>query len=76
MIVTTQSYSTALSQFGVLSSLIMSPRLCCSQVPTTAKAILEGNAAGELPSLNLQGFLVGNAWTNATADNTGAVDVS
>ena len=45
-------------------------------VPTTAQAILMGNAAGELPKLNLKGFIVGNAWTNATADNSGAVEVS
>jgi len=43
-------------------------------VPTEAAAIVRGNAAGINPKLNLQGFLVGNAWTVAELDNTGALD--
>ena len=43
-------------------------------VPSFAKAIVDGNAAGGNPKLNIQGFLVGNAWTVAALDNTGAVD--
>ncbi|KXZ45430.1 hypothetical protein GPECTOR_55g336 [Gonium pectorale] len=45
-------------------------------VPNLAWAIVEGNraaAAGE-PKVNLQGFLVGNPWTDAAIDNLGAVD--
>ena len=43
-------------------------------VPSFAKAIVEGNAAGVNPRLNLIGFLVGNAWTVADLDNVGAID--
>jgi len=43
-------------------------------VPSFAKAIVDGNAAGGSPQLNIKGFLVGNAWTVAALDNTGAVD--
>ena len=43
-------------------------------VPWFAKAIVEGNKAGLNPQLNFQGFLVGNAWTVAELDNTGALD--
>ncbi|EFJ47842.1 hypothetical protein VOLCADRAFT_74841 [Volvox carteri f. nagariensis] len=46
-------------------------------VPNLALAIVEGNkvaaASGE-PKINLQGFLVGNPWTDAAIDNMGAVD--
>lgn len=43
-------------------------------VPNLAKAILEANAAGGSPKINLAGFQVGNAWTVAELDNKGAVD--
>ena len=43
-------------------------------MPSFAKAIVDGNAAGGNPQLNIKGFLVGNAWTVANLDNTGAVD--
>ena len=43
-------------------------------VPSFAKTIVEGNAAGVHPRINLAGFLVGNAWTVAELDNVGAVD--
>lgn len=43
-------------------------------MPSFAKAIVDGNAAGGSPQLNIKGFLVGNAWTVAALDNTGAVD--
>ena len=43
-------------------------------IPTEAAAIVRGNAAGLNPKLNLQGFFVGNAWTVAELDNTGALD--
>lgn len=42
--------------------------------PTEAAAIVRGNNAGINPRLNLQGFLVGNSWTQADLDNTGAID--
>ncbi len=47
-------------------------------VPTLAAAILDGNAAAAAAGspaghLNLQGVLVGNAWTDAPTDNYGAV---
>jgi serine carboxypeptidase-like clade 2 len=35
---------------------------------------VRGNAAGANPQLNLAGFFVGNAWTVAELDNTGALD--
>ncbi|KAG1653581.1 hypothetical protein FOA52_008028, partial [Chlamydomonas sp. UWO 241] len=46
-------------------------------VPGLALEIVRGNAAAtpsDGGSLNLQGFLVGNAWTDAAIDNEGAVD--
>ena len=43
-------------------------------MPSFAKAIVDGNAAGGNAQLNIKGFLVGNAWTVAALDNTGAVD--
>jgi serine carboxypeptidase-like clade 2 len=43
-------------------------------VPSFAKAIVDGNAAGGNAQLNIRGFLVGNAWTVAALDNTGALD--
>jgi hypothetical protein len=47
-------------------------------VPQLAAAILDGNAAAaaagtSVGALNLQGILVGNAWTDAPTDNYGAV---
>ena len=43
-------------------------------IPTEAAAIVRGNNAGINPKLNLQGFFVGNAWSVASLDNTGALD--
>ena len=46
-------------------------------VPTLAKAILDGNvglAQGAPGYINLEGIMVGNAWTNAAMDNQGAAD--
>jgi serine carboxypeptidase-like clade 2 len=43
-------------------------------VPSFAAAIVAGNAAGGATHLPLVGFAVGNAWTVAELDNTGAVD--
>ncbi|KAG2431440.1 hypothetical protein HXX76_009455 [Chlamydomonas incerta] len=46
-------------------------------VPNLAAAIVDGNkaaAATGQPRINLQGFLVGNPWTDAAIDNLGAVD--
>ena len=40
-------------------------------VPGASKAIVDSNAAGD-SSINLKGFLVGNAWTVAEEDNKGA----
>ena len=40
-------------------------------VPNLAAAILAGNAAGT-GHLNLQGVMIGNAWTDAPTDNLGA----
>ena len=48
--------------------------LLTTDIPTEAAAIVRGNAAGVLPKLNLAGFFVGNAWTVAELDNTGALD--
>lgn len=42
-------------------------------VPNLAKAIVDHNAVAGAVQINLQGFLVGNAWTNAKDDNTGSV---
>jgi len=42
-------------------------------VPNLAVAIQDANAAGETPRINLVGFQVGNAWTNAAIDNAGSV---
>jgi serine carboxypeptidase-like clade 2 len=44
-------------------------------VPNLAKAVLQANAAGGTPKINLAGFQVGNAWTVAELDNEGAVDM-
>jgi serine carboxypeptidase-like clade 2 len=41
-------------------------------VPNLALAILEANAAGGAPRINLKGFQVGNAWTEPPLDNAGA----
>lgn len=46
-------------------------------VPNLALQVLEGNKKAEhgaRDSINLQGFLVGNAWTDPGYDNEGAVD--
>lgn len=43
-------------------------------VPITAQAILNANAAGQQPHINLVGTQVGNAWTMPAIDNKGAVD--
>ena len=40
-------------------------------IPNLAAAILAGNAAGT-GHLNLQGVMIGNAWTDAPTDNLGA----
>jgi len=40
-------------------------------VPGFAYTILNENAKGTQPQLNLKGFLVGNAWTDAKLDNLG-----
>jgi len=41
-------------------------------VPLLAKRILDGNKNGE-SNINIQGFMVGNAWTSMPIDNLGAV---
>jgi serine carboxypeptidase-like clade 2 len=43
-------------------------------VPMAVAAIVQGNAAGGNPKLNIKGFQVGNAWTDAGIDNTGCVN--
>eukprot|EP00798_Chlamydomonas_sp_ICE-L_P022175 gene22175-29238_t len=46
-------------------------------IPNLALEIVKGNEAGqgdEDEMINLKGFLVGNAWTDATIDNKGTVD--
>ncbi|KAG2491396.1 hypothetical protein HYH03_010187 [Edaphochlamys debaryana] len=45
-------------------------------VPNLALALVNGNAAAktEEERVNLQGFLVGNPWTDTSIDNLGAVD--
>ncbi|KAL3160666.1 hypothetical protein ABBQ32_010583 [Trebouxia sp. C0010 RCD-2024] len=46
-------------------------------VPNLALQVLEGNKKAEQnggEGINLQGFLIGNAWTDASFDNEGAVD--
>jgi len=42
-------------------------------VPDLAQTIWMANLAGQTPKINIQGFQVGNAWTNAAFDNAGAV---
>jgi len=42
-------------------------------VPDLALAVLRANEAGGKPLINLKGFQVGNAWTDAAFDNEGAV---
>jgi len=44
-------------------------------VPNLAQAIVNANAANQTPKINIAGFQVGNAWTNAEYDNEGAVDM-
>jgi carboxypeptidase C (cathepsin A) len=41
-------------------------------VPNLALAIYESNQEGLRPYIDLQGFLAGNAWTDAPIDNQGA----
>jgi serine carboxypeptidase-like clade II len=43
-------------------------------VPNAAARIIRGNEQKEGAHINLKGFMVGNAWTDATIDNRGAVD--
>ncbi len=43
-------------------------------VADLALAITQANARGEQPTINLKGFQVGNAWTDAALDNAGAVE--
>jgi len=42
-------------------------------VPNLAKTIIEQNAIGINPRINLVGFQVGNAWTDAAVDNAASV---
>jgi len=42
-------------------------------VPDLALAVLKANDAGGKPQINIKGFQVGNAWTDATFDNKGSV---
>jgi len=42
-------------------------------VPELAQTVWKANSAGGNPRINLVGFQVGNAWTNAALDNAGAV---
>ncbi|GFR42849.1 hypothetical protein Agub_g3807 [Astrephomene gubernaculifera] len=46
-------------------------------VPNLALVVVEGNKAAAATGdakINIQGFMVGNPWTDATIDNLGAVD--
>ena len=43
-------------------------------VPTASAYIVKMNKAGGNPQINFAGFAVGNAWTVAGLDNTGAVE--
>jgi serine carboxypeptidase-like clade 2 len=43
-------------------------------VPQLANRILQGNAEGKAMKINLEGIMVGNAWTYSVFDNRGAVD--
>ena len=43
-------------------------------VPNLAWEIVQGNRQDDESPINLQGFLVGNAWTDPDIDNEGAVD--
>ncbi|GBF89345.1 serine carboxypeptidase-like [Raphidocelis subcapitata] len=43
-------------------------------VPHLALEVVRGNARGREPRINLKGFLVGNAWTDAETDNKGTLD--
>jgi serine carboxypeptidase-like clade 2 len=43
-------------------------------VPNAAARIIQGNEQKQGAHINLKGFMVGNAWTDATIDNRGAVD--
>lgn len=42
-------------------------------VPHISQAIVAGNLKKDQPYINFEGFMVGNAWTVAELDNTGAV---
>ena len=43
-------------------------------IPNAAARIIRGNEQKEGAHINLKGFMVGNAWTDSTIDNRGAVD--
>jgi serine carboxypeptidase-like clade 2 len=43
-------------------------------VPGATKAIVDHNAAAPSDPINIKGFMVGNAWTDAEEDNKGAVE--
>jgi carboxypeptidase C (cathepsin A) len=43
-------------------------------VPNAAARIIRGNEQKQGIHINLKGFMVGNAWTDSTIDNRGAVD--
>ena len=53
---------------------LSSPHISPCSIPSEAAAIVRGNAAGANPQLNLAGFFVGNAWSVAELDNTGALE--
>jgi len=40
-------------------------------MPTLAKAIVDGNAAGQNPSINFKGFLVGNPYNDSSSNTSG-----
>jgi serine carboxypeptidase-like clade 2 len=42
-------------------------------VPELAKRIMDGNSQGKFPKINLEGIMVGNAWTYMPIDNYGAI---
>lgn len=43
-------------------------------VPNLAAAIIRSNENNSKPRINLQGFMVGNPWTDAAIDNAGTLD--
>jgi len=68
-----QGFLQEYPQFASLPFWITGESYGGHYVPELAKRILDGNSQGKYPKINIEGIMVGNAWTSMPIDNYGAV---